>query len=164
MKLSSLPLLVALAGPLAGCVWSPNHQQTIDRTVPFDISGWSQFSGATITLQAFNYEVGNWTTVPGVQTTAAAGGLWSDPTLYSYELENVLLQSKYWIPPGAGCETGGMASLRVFENGYKMVAYDEAQRDCVWDQVWNDGEHPAHAGYDCGTSSQLVLFSPPTCP
>jgi hypothetical protein len=52
----------------------------------------------------------------------------------------------------------------VFDNGYQMVAYDQAQKDCVFHEVWVNGDHPAQAGYQCGTSNQLVLFSPPTCP
>lgn len=151
---------MALAGLLAGCVWTPNHQDTVNRTVPFDVRGWSQHEGATITLQAWNHVHQRFDVVrSGVASTDPN---WDEPHLYHYAIEDVLLGNQYWVPAGAGCETGGMASLQVLENGYKMVAYDDAQKSCVTTEVWN-GAHPASAGQTCGTSNQLVLFSPPTC-
>lgn len=144
----------------SACVWEPNHQETVSRTAPFDVRGWGQISGSTIEVKALNHATGAYDTI--MTTTASTSPNWANPSLFHYSTVPFVLPNTYWVPPGAPCNTTGMASLQIYENGSKLVAFDQAQRDCVSNAVWN-GAHPVNAGQDCGTSSQLVLFSPGSC-
>lgn len=154
--------LCLIAVSMAGCVWEPVDQSTQSRTAPFDVRGWAAAPGSTITVEALNYATGSYDVIGAMTTTSSSLQNWTNPSLYHYATPSVTLDSNYWVPPGAGCETGGMANLRVFENSARLNTFDQAEKDCVSDEVWN-GAHPVNAAQDCGYSNTLVLFSPPTC-
>jgi hypothetical protein len=146
----------------SGCVWEPVDQSSQSRTAAFDVRGWASAPNRSITVEAFNYNTNNYDPIPTMSTTSSTLVNWSNPSLYHYATPSVTLASNYWIPPGAGCETGGMASLRVYENGNLLNTFDASEKDCVTDEVWN-GAHPVNAAQTCGYGNTLVLFSPPTC-
>ncbi len=145
-----------------GCVTDPSDQSTQSRTVPFDVEGWAQGGGKTITVQAFNFATNSYDTIHAMTTTSSTGPVWANPSLYHYSTPPVTLPSNYWVPPGAGCATGGMASLRVYEQGALLNTFDSAEKSCVTAEVWN-GAHPVNAAQTCGYGNTLVLFSPPAC-
>lgn len=147
---------------VAGCVLEPTDQSSQSRTAPFDVRGWAQGPGKTITVQAFNLSTNSYDTISAMTTTSSTAPNWADPSLYHYATPSVTLPSRYWVPPGAGCEVSGMASLRVYEQGAQLTTFDSAEKNCVTAAVWN-GAHPVNAAQSCGYGNTLVLFSPPAC-
>ncbi len=155
-------LTVCLLAAASACVWEPSDQASQSRTTPFDVRGWAGSPGSTMTVQAFNFNTNSYDVIPAMTTTSSTSPNWLNPSIYHYATPSFTLPSNYWIPPGAGCETGGMASLRVYEGGSLLTTFDTAEKNCVSTEVWN-GAHPVNAAQTCGYGSTLVLFSPPTC-
>ncbi|MBL4689700.1 MAG: hypothetical protein JKY37_34245 [Nannocystaceae bacterium] len=161
-QLGSLLAVCLIVGTGSGCVWEPSDQAYQSRTTPFDIRGWAQGSNKTITVQAFNFSTNGYDVISAMTTTSSAAPNWANPSIYHYATPSFTLPSNYWVPPGAGCETVGMASLRVYEQGALLTTFDSTEHNCVTTEVWN-GAHPANAAQNCGYGNTLVLFSPPTC-
>lgn len=161
-QIGSLLAVCLLAATASGCVWEPSDQTSQSRTAPFDIRGWAGGANNNITVEAFNFSTNTYDQITAMSTTSSSAPNWLNPSIYHYATPSFTLPSNYWIPPGAGCETGGMASLRVYENGSLLNTFDSTEKNCVSTEVWN-GEHPVNAAQDCGYGSTLVLFSPPTC-
>lgn len=146
----------------SGCVWEPSDQASQSRTAPFDIRGWAQGSNNDITVEAFNFATSEYEEIPAMATTSSTAPNWANPSIFHYATPSFTLPANYWVPPGAGCETTGMASLRVYEEGALLTTFDSTEHDCVATEVWN-GAHPVNAAQTCGYGNTLVLFSYPTC-
>ncbi len=151
-----------VAAAVSGCVWEPSDQDSQSRVTPFDIRGWAQLPNKTITVEAFNFSTNTYDPISAATTTSSTAPNWLDPSIYHYATPSFTLPSNYWVPPGAGCETGGMLSLRVYEQGNLLSTFDSSEKSCVSTEVWN-GAHPVNAAQTCGYGNTLVLFSPPTC-
>lgn len=162
IQIGSFLAICLLAVTASGCVWEPSDQAFQSRTTPFNVQGWAQGPNKTITVHAFNFSTNVYDVIPAMTTTSSNGPNWADPSIYPYATPSLVLPPNYWIPPGAGCETGGMASLRVYEQGSLLTTFDGTEKSCVSTEVWN-GAHPLSAAQTCGYGNTLVLFSPPTC-
>lgn len=157
---------VAAALSLAACVTSPTtHSDQSSRRDPFDFEGSAQRSGAPLRIQAFDHATSDFVTIRPLN--AGSTRLARDPDIYGWSAVGVTIADRFWVPPGAGCETGGMALLRVQEQSStgtwsNLVTFDAGGQECLWDEI-GDGVHPVAAGNTCRDGDTIVLFAPPQC-
>jgi hypothetical protein len=159
--ISSIPLL------FGACVLDPTWGDEPTRRDPIDFSGMAAKSGATLRVQAWNYQLNAFENL-GSTFTGTTNKFASDPDLFAWNRVGVTIPDRNWVPTGASCTSSGMANLRVQElntdgTWSDLATFDAAGRDCVDDHL-AAGEHPVAAGNACKrTNATIVLFAPPQC-
>lgn len=159
---------VAMGGVVVGgCVLNPVWGDSpSSRRDPIDFGGMASKANATLRVQAWNYARGDFDTlrtfVGGTSQFATS------PDLFGWSTVGVAIPDANWVPVGAGCETGGMADLRVQElnsdgTTTDLATFDAAGKDCLNAHL-AAGEHPVAAGLACKLPDEtIVLFAQPQC-
>jgi hypothetical protein len=165
MKVCNALLLVSLCAAPA-CVLDPIWGDEPTRRDPIDFSGMASRTSAPVRIQAWNHGASAFETVASF--TGGTRRYASEPDIFGWSRVNVRLADRYWVPPGAPCQTGGMANLRVQEQNSDgsftdLATFDEAGEECLYDSI-ADGDHPVAAGNACKRDqATIVLFAPPQC-
>ncbi|MBP8805040.1 MAG: hypothetical protein KBG48_01955 [Kofleriaceae bacterium] len=169
MTVRTTSLLVAVVlstAALPGCVTSPNWGDSpSSRRDAIDFTGMASRANAPLRVQAWNYTTSTFDTVRSF--TGSATRLATSPDLYGWSTNTVVLPDRYWSP--GGCESSGMANLRVLEvntdgTTSELATFTEAGMDCVNDHL-GEGDHPVVAGNACRyPEPRIVLTTPVQCP
>ncbi|MEZ4400884.1 MAG: hypothetical protein R3B06_12740 [Kofleriaceae bacterium] len=159
--------LAALLGSVlaTGCVLSPVWGDApSSRRDPIDLTGMAGHPNAPLRLEARSYTTGAYELV---RTFSGTSTQWAaSPNLYGWSTNSVQLADRFWSP--GGCESSGMASLRVVETNpdgteTTLSTFDAAGKDCLNAHL-AAGEHPVTAGAACDrTDPTIVLFTPVQC-
>lgn len=158
--------LILTASLLPACVTSPNWgDEPSSRRDPIDFTGMASRANAPLRVQAWNYTINAFETVRTF--TGSSTRLATSPDLFGWQTNGVALADRHWSP--GGCESPGMANLRVLEVNAdgtlsELATFTEAGMDCVNDHL-ADGDHPAAAGNACRhPDPRIVLTTPVQCP
>lgn len=159
-------LVTAGALALAACVTNPTWGEEPARRDPLDFSGMASKASAPLRIQAWNHGRGDFDTIRNF--TGGTTRWATSPDLFGWSKVGVTLSDTYWVPPGAGCETSGMANLRVQEQNSDGSWSDLATFDAAGEACLNErlaaGDHPVAAGNRCKLDdARVVLFAPPQC-
>jgi len=156
MKQGATFAVVALL--VSGCVYAPNHGDhvgTRSSSIYFSIFGTQSAASFQMTC---SHHYGNTQTVStftgGTSPTTLAG-----ETVYATQ-RNVTLPSSCW-ESWSGPGYSYITYVRVLQNGYNAMVYDQAGLDCLHEQL-GDGVGPITAGYDCRyDGNDILLFANP---
>lgn len=159
---TKLMLLALLAVP--ACVLGPqDHTSVESRTDPIRFEGYTSAAHALVRIQAWNHDTSSWNTRATFNATDIARG--RDLQIYQWT-RTLTLPEVYWVGSAGGCESGGMALIRVQEltgsTWSTLSTFDEGGFECLNEKL-GDGLDAVPAGYHCRTGDDIVLFAPPTC-
>ncbi len=161
-----LAVVLLTTSVLPGCVTSPNWGDApSSRRDPIDVTGMASRASAPLRVQAWNYTTRAFDTVRTF--TGSSTHVATSPDLFGWQTSGVALADRHWSP--GGCESTGMANLRVLEvnadgTTSELATFTDAGMDCVNDHLAG-GDHPVAAGNACRyPDPRIVLFTPVQCP